>query len=210
MDKADALRVLFKCADLFKANLADRNLLFLYLDDRHDIRIIETQFPVSGFMHLTGVKYCGKKISAHTFFDKCIKRRLKINEFDLASDGTTRLKLEVLPILLSKNLSASMIGEFSGRAPLLITDKLIGGVKGCMGFVYDQRLGCYVPNTVLNLDIRTYLIEPKRVIGVFRKMINEDRYSEVVYRAKMVNVSIVSFPERYGYLRSLLYPDMTV
>ena len=47
-----------------------------------------------------------------------------------------------------------MVGDFNGCNPKLYTEKLAGGVKACLGFVKTHRAE-YVPNTVLNTDIRT-------------------------------------------------------
>ena len=157
MNKSEAQKVLFECAELYKNNLIDYNLLFLCAGKNRKMNALEMQFSTTGFLHLTGVKFPGKKIPARAFFDKCINRRLSLAEFDLALDGTTELKLKILPLLFQKNLSASMIGDFSARTSLLVTEKLAGGIKGCMGFVRDEGTGYYVPNTVLSLDIRKYI-----------------------------------------------------
>ncbi len=47
-----------------------------------------------------------------------------------------------------------MVGDFNGCNPKLYTEKLAGGVKACLGFIKTYRAE-YVPNTVLNTDIRT-------------------------------------------------------
>lgn len=78
-----------------------------------------------------------------------------------------------------------MVGDFSARTPMLVTEKLTGGVKGCMGFVFDEQTGYYAPNTVLNFDIRTYLTNQLRIVATFRKKKKEaEAYSEIVYAAK--------------------------
>ena len=162
------------------------------------------QFSTTGFLHLTGVKFPGKKIPARAFFDKCINRRLSLAEFDLALDGTTELKLKILPLLFQKNLSASMIGDFSARTSLLVTEKLAGGIKGCMGFVRDEGTGYYVPNTVLNLDIRKYIKNQQRVLVTLRKRKITRTYSEIAYVAKKIEWDQFEFPEKYMYLKQIL------
>ena len=174
MNKSEAQKVLFECVELYKNNLIDYNLLFLCAGKNRKMNALEMQFSTTGFLHLTGVKFPGKKIPgkkipARAFFDKCINRRLSLAEFDLALDGTTELKLKILPMLFQKNLSASMIGDFSARTSLLVTEKLAGGIKGCMGFVRDEGTGYYVPNTVLNLDIRKYRKISREFLSHFEK-----------------------------------------
>lgn len=136
------------------------------------ISILEMQFLTTGFMHLTGVKFQKGRVAAGAFFDKCLDKRLDPEEFEMAADGTTEMKLRILPMLFRKNLSANMVGDFSARTPVLVTEKLAGGVKGCMGFVLDEETGYYAPNTVLNLDIRTYLTNQLRIVATFRKNIH--------------------------------------
>ena len=201
MKKEEALKVLFSCAEMYQKNLIDKNLLFICMDKNKRISTLCAGFSTTGFLHLTGVKFeRGKELSAGSFFDKCLKQRLSVMEFEMANDGTTDKKLQVLPILIRANLSATIMGDFSARTPLLVTDKLAGGVKGCMGFIYDARTGYYVPNTVLNLDIRTYISNQQRIIATYRKSKTEGKYSELVYAAKKVNWEKIDFPEEYNYL----------
>lgn len=204
MNKSEARKILFECAELYRDNLIDKNILFLYADKHKRISTLETQFLTTGFLHLTGVKFGERRMAAGSFFDKCMNKRLEIDEFELASDGTTEMKLRILPVLFRKNLSANMVGDFSARTPVLVTEKLAGGVKGCMGFVYDQESGYYAPNTILNLDIRTYITNQQRIVATFRKTKKAATYTEMVYLAKKINMNELRFPEKYLYLRELI------
>ena len=206
MDNRDALRILFKCADIYEADLMDRNLLILYVDKDHNVKTIETQFSAANFMHLTGVKFPGRRISANYFFDLCINRRLNSKMFVLSADGTTDMKLRILPTLICKDISARMVGDFSARTPLLTTEKLAGGVKGCMGFVRDRQTDYYVPNTVLNIDMRKYVSDQCRVIAILRKYKKEKVYSEIVYRNKKSDLSRLKLPAAF-VMHSELYLD---
>ena len=68
-----------------------------------------------------------------------------------------------------KNISAKMVGDFNGCNPKLYTEKLAGGVKACLGFVKTHRAE-YVPNTVLNTDIRTVTKISQQVIATYCKL----------------------------------------
>lgn len=196
MKKEQALKIIFQCAAKFEENLANRNLLFVCSDKKMNISIVEVAFIRSNFLHMTGVKFKNsKRLSANEFYKMCLNRRLALKDFDLASDGTTDLKLTVLPALVNKNVSANMIGEYSGSRPMLYTQKLAGNVKGCMGFLLDNKKGCYIPNTVLKEDIRTLVVDAKRVIAVFRKAISDECYEEIVYKVKDVEMHSISLPE---------------
>ncbi len=97
-----------------------------------------------------------------------------------------------------------MIGDFSARTSLLVTEKLAGGIKGCMGFVRDEGTGYYVPNTVLNLDIRKYIKNQQRVLVTLRKRKITRTYSEIAYVAKKIEWDQFEFPEKYMYLKQIL------
>lgn len=201
MKKEEALKILFASAQLYKENLVDNNLLFICMDKYKQASALNVQFSTTGFLHLTGVKFNDvNRMRSGEFFDKCLKKRLGMDDFVLSKDGTTEKKLQILPMLFSKNLSATMVGDFSARTPVLVTEKLVGGVKGGMGFVYDQTTGFYAPNTVLNLDIRTYISNSLRVIATYRKKKTDATYKEIVYAAKKIEWEAIQYPKGFENL----------
>lgn len=207
--KEQAIKIVVTCAEAYKENLASKNLLFICQDKHKRTSAIEFSFDASNFLHLTGLKIKKKKhgsdesddtISAKEFYEKCIAHRLSVSDFEFAKDGTTPLKLDVLPKLISKNLSATMIGDYNSRNPKLVTDKLAGSTAACMGFVPTGPTKRYVPNTVLKVDIRDYVSNQVRVIAVYRKPMDAERYEEATYFAKKVEWDAVAYPEQYSYL----------
>ena len=95
-------------------------------------------------------------------------------------DKTTYYKLEVLPQLMKLDRTASMIGNFTGHSLLLQTNKLIGNVNACMGFIKNEQ-NMYVPNTALKKDIRDIADDRKKIIAVLKKDINEKLYKNITY-----------------------------
>lgn len=209
--KEQAITIVSTCAKSYQENLVDRSLLFVCMDKHKRISCVEFTFDVSNFLHLTGLKLKnaidsnGKeyKLSATDFYHKCLNKKLSVREFDFAPDGTTSLKLDVLPLVINKNLSAGMIGDYNSMNPRLYTEKLVGGVKACVGFVLTAPSGRYVPNTVLKVDIRDYVTNTARVIAVFRKIKADELYAELTYKAKNVDWSSVQYPKEFAYLPSL-------
>lgn len=198
--KKDALSVVFSCAPEYKKNLVDRSLLFVCTDKHKQTYCLEVTFDASNFQHMTGLKTKQSGIHALHFFELCIDQRLTEDDFEFADDGTTPLKMRVLPNLVKKNLSANMLGDYNMSQPKLYTEKIAGGVKACVGFVRDGGVGRYVPNTVLEEDIRKRVNRPDRIILTYRKKRGEERYSEIVYSAKKVDWSRVKLPKDYEYL----------
>lgn len=201
MTKKDILPIVYRSATLYKENLVDHNLLFVSMDKHRRLHIVEVSFDASNFLHLTGLKVDRTKITPKHFFQLCYDRRLKESDFDLATDGTSAMKMRVLPNLMSKNLSARMMGDYhEGSNIRLYTEKLVGSVSACMGFVRNGGRGRYVPNTLIEGDIRTKTLHADRIILTYRKHRRKEQYSEMVYSARNIDWNSLSFPEEYRYL----------
>lgn len=198
MKKEEALSVVFICAQQYMENLANRKLLFICSDKHKNLYSFEVTFDISNFLHLTGLK--ANHMSAKDFFNRCLDRRLTVNDFEFADNGTTPMKLQILPVLVSKNLKANMVGNINVQKPKLYTEKLAGNIQGCIGFVKDSKSGRYVPNTVLREDIRNNVSHADRIILTYRKSATEDTYSEIVYSAKKVDWDTFILPEKYSNL----------
>ena len=196
--KEAALKIIVSCAEKYRQELDGRTFLFVTMDKHGRAGQIEFSFHGHNFLHLTGVRLVsssGKIASADDFFHRCLSHRLSERDFDFSEDGSTVLKLDVLPMVVRRDLSANMIGDFDTGRPLLYTEKLAGSVCACMGFVYDVALNQYIPNTVLKEDIRNISRNTKRVIAIFRKQIGAERYEELTYQAKKIDWDRVPLPE---------------
>ena len=214
--KEDAIRIVVECAEKYRNELDQRSLLFLCLDKHRKLYPYEFYFNGYNFLHLTGLRVhktltvddeIGSSVlSAESFYQKCLSHRLSQTDFEFAEDGTTPLKLDVLPALLTKNLAASMIGDYNYNKPRLYTEKLAGGVKACVGFTIDEITGHLVPNTVLKEDIRNNVQSWVRVVAVFRKPISATKYEEITYLAKNIEWKDQTMPEPFRYLKGLLMP----
>lgn len=199
--KQQAVSVIVDCAAMYEKNLNGRQLLFVLKDKHKHISFFETSFYSFNFLHLTGVKL-DVSITAADFYELCLRHRLSANDFSFAKDGTTILKLEILPRLMEKDISAKMAGDFNGCNPKLYTEKLVGGVKACLGFVRVSDSE-YVPNTVLNTDIRTATNVSQQVIATYRRKRTDSCYRELVYKAKKIDLKAFEFPKEYAYLMQL-------
>ncbi len=204
LKKEDAISIVTSCAEKYKNELVNRTLLFVCQDKHSRITLIEFTFDASNFMHLTGLKFSkhDAEKSPTDFFNKCVEHRLSKKDFDFAEDGTSQLKLSVLPMVINKSLSAKMIGDYNSYNPKLITDKLVGGEKACIGFVTTGNKKRYIPNTLLKGDIRNYVSKTARVIAIFRKYKSENLYTEITYKASKVDLKEINLPKDFAYLSS--------
>lgn len=205
MTKKEAMAIVFSCAPLYKENLVGRSLLFVTTDKHKSVHCLEVTFDVSNFLHMTGFKVKRAEISARHFFNLCYDKRLTEADFEFAADGTTEMKMCVLPGLMKKNLSAKMLGDYNMSQPKLYTDKIAGSISACMGFVRDGGEGRFVPNTVLEGDIRSKVKSADRIVATYRKKHDEKQYSEIVFTAKKVEWEKLILPEEYSYL---VLPEM--
>lgn len=185
MTKQEALRILFSTAKQYHDNLENKNILFLF-ENKSGIQSFEASFFPRNYLHLTGVKLLRRLDSSH-FFKMCLDKRLSVSDFNLHTDGTTELKLSVLPKLFNIQHTARMIGDHDESNLLLITDKIVGTVYACIGFVQDEN-GYYIPNTAMREDIRNVTRNPQsRILGTMIKPMTDDYYSTFAYIAKDVS-----------------------
>lgn len=208
--KQEAISIVTSCATKYEAELLDKSLLFVCRNTKtNTVHCYEFFFYASNYLHFTGLDYQDKPDAtedpsrAKRFFQKCLVHKLKLEEIEFSENGMTPFKLEILPKLMTKNLSAKIVGTYNMTKPFLRTEKLAGNVFGCVGFIQEENTKRYVPNTVLNEDIRDITTEQLQVVAVYRKPINELQYQENTYRAKKIDLSHFNFPTQYMYLQNL-------
>ena len=202
--KEEAINIVVECAKAYKNELAGRSLLFIGIDKQKKTSFVELSFYGNNFMHLTGLKAPRRDKAnrpfANAFYKKSLNHKLSPTDFDFSDDGTTHMKLEVLPGIINKYLQAHMIGDYDTTKPRLVTEKLAGSTSACMGFIFDQKLKQYVPNTVVKEDIRDITRRYSTVIAVYRKAIDDLQYTEMTFKSKKVDFSVIDFPDEFKYL----------
>jgi len=180
--KQEVLTVLFKAAKLYEQNLNNKNILVVYRQHPNQYCYFEGVFGERNFHHLTGTKL-RNGLQVVDFYHHCLDKRLRIEDFELAADGTTYLKKDILENVMKIQYIARMVGIYNGNKPKLITDKLVGNITCCLGFVKEPS-GYFAPNTALNTDIRTEVVSTNQVIAVYMKNIAEPYYNRLCYVAK--------------------------
>lgn len=189
MDKKEALSIIFDAAERYERNLLNNNLLFVYKVE-NSLCAFETVFLKRNFLHLTGVQVDEKAIvSANSFFNICMSKRLRQDAFDFYPDGTTIKKLDVMKRLMEIHKNAQMIGYYDGSFLRLRTDRIVGDVFACLGFVFDEEAGCFIPNTALKVDCREVINgTPSQIQAVLRKSKSCNEYAEICSKRKGVLV----------------------
>ena len=192
MQKSDAVKIIIPCAEAFRDSLENTNLLIAYKEN-DNIKTFNAVFLPRHFMHLTGIKRPeGSTMTSVQFYQKCLDHRLSENDFEFAADGTTQLKLSVLPQIIKRNLSANMIGDFREQSFKLYMEKVAGSISACIGFVRDSNTGFYVPNTVLKRDTRDVTQNKySRILVTLQKSTEDTVYTDRVYAAKGIDADRV-------------------
>ena len=197
--KKEAVSIAISSARLYRDNLVGKRLLFLVTDKHRNVSSLEVGFDASNFQHLTGLKSTTKAWSHLDFYNFCIDGRLRESHIEFADVGTTSQKLSVLPhAFRNANLSASMVGNYNNTHPLLYTEKLVGGIKWALGFRDVSGFGDYVPDTLLEGDIRENIRESYRIIATYLKEADEDVFTRLIYRAKKIDYERLTYPEDWG------------
>ena len=208
MDKRRAIPILTKAAELYRDNLEDRKILFLYgipseinkqlqTKDKclSSMQYYEVAFHRYNFLHLTGVRLnkAGTASAIH-FYQKCLDKRLKEDDFSFSKDGSTGQKLDILEKMMLIKKNVTMIGDFTDRGPKLFTEKAAGNICGCIGFVQDRNTKLNVPNTLLKKDIRDVTAQPTyKVFAVFSKDYKDEKYSLVTKLDKSIDLNEIYF-----------------
>jgi hypothetical protein len=200
MSNEVAAKIIADCAKEYHNNLENQNLLIVF-GSPDTPYYFETTFLPSNFLHLTGVKPVSDS-GSFAFYQKALSSKLNANDFTLAENGMTERKLSVLPRLTKIYTMAKMVGDYNSVRSMLYTEKLVGNTTACLGFVFQD--GFYIPNTALEEDIRNLSLKPtQRVLAIFRKPAKIDRYQEMCYLAKGIDINSIALPHDIKKLLTL-------
>ena len=138
------------------------------------------------FLHLTGLNLIKNRIkSSVDFYNLCLRNNLSTTDFEFKSNGTTQKKLEILSAIMQIDKKARIIGDYNSQKVYLSTEKLIGSVNMCLGFIKENNY--YIANTALKEDIRNIVEEQGRIVLILKKNIKDKEYSEIIYKSKNID-----------------------
>ncbi len=191
--KEKDLQIIIDCGKKYKENLAGKQLLIVS-SKNGTISTTEVEFSLRNYHHFTGVKLqknpvTNKLITTSQFINKALNGRLKTDDWEYRKDGTTGLKLKILQDIVEIHKTAKMIGSYVDNRVMLKTDLCIGNIFCYLGMIKTNSItrfdnNVYVPNTVINKDIREDVREPEKIIAIYRKNKTDKIYQELTYLAK--------------------------
>jgi hypothetical protein len=205
--KEDARRRVLNCAKLYRQKLLNKKMLIIYRDRvDNKIRYIEVVFYERNYQHLTGLELVDKdgkvlKNQSVNFYRKCIENKLSTEEIQFKKDGTSRLKLEALPVLMDVTKITKITGNYNYSRPYLLVDKIIGGVNFCLGLSKEDDI--YVPSSALLENIKRLTDAPSQVLVILEKELDEALYSTVKHVAKGLNLENIRLPNEINAMIKL-------
>jgi len=169
--------------------LNNKFLIFIYLDrNTNKIDSYEVSFKPTFFQHLTGTI---TNLSKRNFYNKALNNTLKITDFEY-KDNNTYLKLDNIIKGMEISKYARMIGDFIGNRKYLALTKIAGTQYLAIGF--DETEKYNYPKTLLVGDIRRLTTSsPNRILCILSKREKTDKYKEIVYIAKDIEVEKLKF-----------------
>lgn len=181
MTKKQAIHIIVNCARKYKKYLEGTQVVFVYRDGNNVSHYTAVKFQSHNFLHFTGVSP-KNGINANNFYRAALNNRLSPNDFSFKNNHTTELKLNILDTIMNIDTKARMIGNYSGSHLDLYTEKVTGTTTACLGLI--QINNCYIPNSVLNEDIRSIIPKPPgKIFAIFKKSLTSPLYTQLTYKS---------------------------
>ena len=196
----EALRIIAATAKDYNKLLKNMNFIFIYKNRvNNQIEYFEAVFLARHFQHLCGIDYVdtdtGNVIHYATdFYNKAVNNQLSEKEIKMREDGTTNLKLETLPKLVSFVQFSKMTVAYNACRPKLSVERLAGTTNYCLGFTKEGNY--YMPSSCLLEDIRNMGDNPSQILAVLSKknIAEEQIYKKIRYIAKGVPLDRINIP----------------
>ena len=182
--KKESATIISNGAKLFEKNFLNKNFLIIYKDNANAYNSNETIARSGNFLHLTGVD---TDLSSIVFFEKAKNSKLADDDYILTPNSDVMKKLAVMKEAMEFAHNAKMTGYFSPMSSgNLYTEVLVGNVRFSLGFVQDRITDgkYYVPNTLLNGDVKDFVGTAYPIEAIFEKSDSEDLYSHLVHISK--------------------------
>lgn len=179
-DKKKAVDIITVAARDYHKYLQDKHFLLIYQDVKN-IEVTQVEFRSNHFLHLTGIK---TELSAQRFYEKCLNRKLSVEEIEMDKKGKVQQKLSVLPFLHELLYNNCMIGNFINSGICIKADYFVGNTKAVLsvGFRWGKRTD--FPVTLYKEDVRKLSSPTNKVLAIFVKDYDQQAYTKYTYLSK--------------------------
>lgn len=177
LSKQQAIKVIINSAQNYDTTLNGKHFLILYNTVR-GIEYVKIGFRDYNFLHFTGIK---TNLSAKVFYSACLNKRLSEKDIDLNTKGKAQQKLEVLPYLHKLLFNNCLIGNSLNSGIYIQTDYFVGNTKSFVSVGFRNNGNVDIPVTLYNENINKLTNPTYKVIAIFSKIYNEDKFNVCTY-----------------------------
>ncbi len=206
---SETARIAVSAAKQYRQHFAGSQLLFVATDKHKHVFSLEVSFPASAFQSLTGLTATDLTWSAQTFFNACMDSHLKDSAITIPEGRFPQQKLRALrQAFVQPDLSIRRIGNWKSGHPLLLPSEQTGKPQWALGIRDFTGSGGYIPDELLEGDVRWRVRDCYWVIATYRRACGEPRYAQRLYQAERIPYSRLIYPDNWGDLPRVSPPDV--
>ena len=175
-----AIKIVTEAARKYEERLNDRHFMVVYQEGT-ETKTVQFGFRDMNFLHLTGIE---TTLKAKQFYRACLDHKLAERDIINFTKGKTQQKLAVLPYLSDILYNNCMIGYSINNGIYLQADYFVGNTKAVLsvGFRFGKTVD--YPVTLYNGDVRKMISPVCKVLAIFSKAYNDEKYNECTYLSK--------------------------
>ena len=180
VDIKTAIKIVTEAARGYEDRLNDRHFMVVYQEGT-ETKTVQFGFRDMNFLHLTGIE---TTLKAKQFYRACLDHKLAERDIINFTKGKTQQKLAVLPHLADVLYNNCMIGYSINNGIYLQADYFVGNTKAVLsvGFRFGKTVD--YPVTLYNGDVRKMISPVCKVLAIFSKAYNDEKYTECTYLSK--------------------------
>ena len=180
VDIKTAIKIVTEAAREYEERLNDRHFMVVYQEGT-ETKTVQFGFRDMNFLHLTGIE---TNLKAKQFYKACLDHKLAERDIINFTKGKTQQKLAVLPHLADVLYNNCMIGYSINNGIYLQADYFVGNTKAVLsvGFRFGKTVD--YPVTLYNGDVRKMISPVCKVLAIFSKAYNDEKYIECTYLSK--------------------------
>ncbi|MBR3784928.1 MAG: hypothetical protein IKJ77_00765 [Firmicutes bacterium] len=180
VDIKTAIKIVTEAAREYEERLNDRHFMVVYQEGT-ETKTVQFGFRDMNFLHLTGIE---TTLKAKQFYRACLDHKLAERDIINFTKGKTQQKLAVLPHLADVLYNNCMIGYSINNGIYLQADYFVGNTKAVLsvGFRFGKTVD--YPVTLYNGDVRKMISPVCKVLAIFSKAYNDEKYIECTYLSK--------------------------
>lgn len=192
VDIKTAIKIVTEAARQYEGCLNNRHFMVVYQEGL-ETKTVQFGFRDMNFLHLTGIE---TTLKAKQFYTACLDHKLAERDIVNFTRGKTQQKLAVLPFLSNVLYNNCMIGYSINNSVYLQADYFIGNTKATLsiGFRYGKTVD--YPVTLYNGDVRKMISPICKVLAIFSKAYNDEKYSECTYLSKGQQLDMLRLDEK--------------